>query len=421
MRPVLISTSDLNGGAARAAYRLFEGLRSDGIDAQMLVQEKLSDDAHIHGLEGRIGKGLSRIRPMLDQLPLYLYFRDPKISFSSAWAPDGILQPVRRLQPDLVHLNWWNKGFMRIGTSRQLSSPIVWTLHDMWPFTGGCHYDHGCGRYVGQCGACPQLKSQRENDLSRWIWWRKQHAWRKWRFTLVCPSRWIAQCAQRSALFSGRRIEVIPYALDMTRFHPMERAQARQLMGLSPNKKLALYSGIRVMDNPTKGLALLRKSLDHLAQMGWQDRLELVVLGSSSPAQPVDWPIPVHYLGRLQDEIALALAYAAVDVNLTPSLMDNLPNTVMESLACGTPVVAFRTGGLPEMITHQWNGYLAEPGDAQDFASGIDWILSDAQRASSLSAQARQYAVQNYDQHIVAHSYLTLYQELLDAKARIHA
>jgi glycosyltransferase involved in cell wall biosynthesis len=132
------------------------------------------------------------------------------------------------------------------------------------------------------------------------------------------------------------------------------------------------------------------------------------------------WPVPVHYLGQLQDEVALALVYAAVDVSLVPSLMDNLPNTVMESLACGTPVVAFRVGGLPEMITHQENGYLAEPGDAGDLAKGIDWSLSDSQRWRSLTEHARQYAVQNYDQHIIAHTYFALYQELLDAKSRSH-
>jgi glycosyltransferase involved in cell wall biosynthesis len=386
----------------------------------MLVQEKIGDDPYIYGPERKVEKGLSRLRPMLDQFPLYFYFKKINLAFSSAWVPDSILRSLENLQPDLIHLQWWNKGFMRISTVGHLTPPIIWTLHDMWPFTGGCHYDHGCGRYVGQCGACPQLKSQRENDLSRWVWQRKRRAWRNRSFTIVCPSRWIAQCAQRCTLFSGHRIEVIPNGLDTTRFRPVERVQARQWLGFSPAKKLVLFSGIRVMDNPTKGSALLRQSLDYLVQMGWQDQLELIVLGSSSPAQPVDWPIPVHYVGRLQDEVALALVYAAVDVNLAPSVMDNLPNTVMESLACGTPVAAFRVGGLPDMITHQENGYLAEPGDPEDLANGIDWILDDSKRYQSLAENARQHALQNYDQRIIAHTYSTLYQELLEAQARTH-
>jgi len=413
MKVIIVSTSDMNGGAARAAYRIFRGLRQQGVEAQMLVQERLSDETHVQGPEGKLGKGLAALRPTLDQLPLWLSGESQRpVSF--AWISDGVSRALDAMQPDIIHLNSWNKGFMRIGALRRLKAPIVWTMHDMWPFTGGCHYDHGCGRYIHACGRCPQLESLSELDLSRWTWKRKRSVYRKKSLVLVSPSRWLAQCAEQSSLFHGHPIHVIPNGLDTQRFKPVDRGQARNWLGLPQDKKLVLFSGMNAVKNPLKGFHFLTQSLDYLVEMGWRDRLELVVLGSSQPTQPLDIPIPIHFFGRIQDEISLALINGAVDVLVIPSFMDNFPNTILEALSCGTPVAGFRVGGIPEMVDHQSNGFLADPKDPGGLAYGIDWILSNDLRWNSLTIQARRSVLENYDQKSVAEKYLALYSEVLN-------
>jgi glycosyltransferase involved in cell wall biosynthesis len=413
MKVLQLSTSDLGGGAARAAYRLHKQLRLLGVDSNMYVQEKLGDDQYIFGPNGKVEKGLSSIRPTLDLLPLYMLGKSDK-TISSAWFPNRIYKRLSSVNADLIHLHWINRGFIQVSIMHHLSIPILWTFHDMWPFTGGCHYDLDCGRYMDQCGICPQIGSSRKSDISRWIWLRKTNAWQSKNICIVCPSKWMAECSAQSSLFAESRIEVIANGLDLARFRPIDRESARELIGLPQKKKLVLFSAIKGINNPHKGFKYIEPILYQLSTMMWKDKLELVVMGSSKPIDPQVESLPSHYLGHLNDEILLSIIYGAVDLLLVPSIQDNLPSTIMEAIACGTPCVAFNVGGISDVIDHQINGYLAEKFDVHDFAHGINWILENKERYSILSELARKKAIKDFDINKQATKYINFYNEVIN-------
>jgi glycosyltransferase involved in cell wall biosynthesis len=408
MKILHISTSDIEGGAARSAYRLHNSLQTVGVHSSMLVRAKNSSDNQVYA-----EKSLrTKLGPMTERYVLRGYPNREQTSFSAPWLPDVLARAVQRLSPSIVNLHWVGTGFVKIETLKQFQQPLVWTFHDMWAFTGGCHYDQDCGRYKTSCGQCPQLNSGKEADLSRRIWQRKVRAWEKINLTIVTPSRWMMECAAASSLLQSRRIEVIPYGLDTERYKPQNRTFVRSLLGLPPDKQLILFSSMSTKDR-RKGFHLLQSTLKILEQSGLQDQIELVVLGASQASDAQTWGIKTHYMGRQGDDISLALIYAAVDVFVAPSLQDNLPNTVLEAIACGTPCVAFKIGGMPDMIEHGYNGYLAKPYEVADLAKGIEWVL-DSERHLQLCDQARQKVEQCFTLERQGQQYHTLYTELLE-------
>jgi len=210
MNVLLLNTSDITGGAARAAYRLHQGLQSIGINSQMLVQDKSSNDKTVAAPKTNLSESIAKTRITFDALPLKLYPQRRDAIFSPQWLPDTVIHRVTQLNPDVINLHWINSGYLQIETVAKLKRPIVWTLHDMWAFTGGCHYSQDCDRYTASCGTCPQLHSSKDWDLSRWVWQRKAKAWINLNSTVVAPSSWLAKCASSSSLFKDLRVEVIP-------------------------------------------------------------------------------------------------------------------------------------------------------------------------------------------------------------------
>ena len=412
IEPLLISSSDIDGGAARAAYRLHRGLKNIGVDSQMLVQNKQSDDYTVIGPVSKIDKGIGKLKPTLDGLPIQLYAHRDRSTYSVQWLPDNLAAQVAQINPDVIHLHWINGGYLKIETIARFKKPIIWTLHDMWAFTGGCHITKDCMNYTNSCGACPQLHSNKEKDLSRWVWQRKAKAWQNLNLTIVTPSHWLAKCAASSSLLKNVRIEVIPNGLDTQQYKPIEKSVARSILSLPEDKQLILFGAMSATSDPNKGFNFLQSALQNLSQSGWGEQVELVVFGSSQPKNPTELGLKSHYLGRLNDDISLSLVYAAADVFIAPSVQDNLPNTVMESLACSTPCVAFNIGGMPDMIDHQQNGYLAKPFDVEDLARGIAWVLEDEERLQKLGVNGREKVEQNYTLEIQANSYMSLYNEL---------
>lgn len=416
MRVLHLSHADQLGGAAIAAQRLHQGLRRLAVDSQMLVQTRVGSAATVHGPASKLGRAIAKLRPTLDQLPLLAYRQRQGRIFSCGWGPSAIGQRVQALQPTVLNLHWVAGGFLPIPVLAQLPYPLVWTLHDMWAFTGGCHYNEHCDRYQQNCGQCPQLGSGRAGDLSRWNWRRKARVYPRLDLTVVCPSQWLASCARASALLQSVPVTVIPNGLDCEQFRPLERGLARQLLRLPAEQPLILFGAMSATRDPRKGFPHLQAALRRLQADGWGERAALLVFGASAPVPPVDLGLPVHYLGRLHDDIALALVYSAADVFVAPSVQDNLPNTVLEAIACGTPTVAFRVGGMPDLITHHGNGYLATPFESDDLARGIAWVLGDRERQQKLATQARQKAVQDFSLERQAQRYLDLYRDVCQEK-----
>ncbi|MFN6155320.1 glycosyltransferase family 4 protein [Anabaena sp. AL09] len=416
MKPLLLNTSDIIGGAARAAYRLHQGLKNIGVDSQMLVQNKQSDDYSVIAPVSKLSKGIGKLTPTLDSIPLQIYPQRDRSTYSVQWLLDNLAAQVAQINPDVINLHWINGGYLKIETIAKFNKPIVWTLHDMWAFTGGCHYNGDCMNYTNSCGTCPQLHSNKEKDLSRWIWQRKTKAWQNLNLTIVTPSHWLAKCAASSSLLKDVRIEVIPNGLDTKQYKPIEKSVARSILGLPEDKQLILFGAMSATSDPRKGFNFLQSALQNLSQSGWRERVELVVFGASQPKNPTELGFKSHYLGRLNDDISLSLVYAAADVFLAPSVQDNLPNTVMESLACGTPCVAFDIGGMPDMIEHQQNGYLAKAFDIEDLARGIAWVLEDKHRWVALSQRGREKVENDFTVKAQAEKYISLYQSLIPNK-----
>lgn len=413
MKILHISTHDISGGAARAAYRLHTGLQDIGLQSQMLVQEKYSDDKTVIAPKIRLFQGIAKAKLTIESLPLKLYRQKKSTPFFTQWLPDRVISKVSQINPDIINLHWISGGFMQIETFPKLKRPLVWTLHDMWGFTGGCHVTGECDRYKVSCGACPQLNSGNEWDLSRWVWQRKVKAWKNLNLTLVSPSSWLAQCARSSSLFQNLRIEVIPHGLDTQKYRPINQHFAREALNLPQDKKLILFGAIEATSDRNKGFHLLQPALQELSKSGWKDDLEVVIFGASQPENPPDLGFKTHYLGHLHDAISLATVYSAADVMLVPSLQESFGQTASESFACGTPVVAFNSTGLKDIVDHQQNGYLAKPYEVEDFAKGITWVLENEQRLQKLSFYARDKAEQEFTLELQARRYSALFQEIL--------
>ncbi|MEM9928116.1 MAG: glycosyltransferase family 4 protein [Cyanobacteria bacterium P01_D01_bin.50] len=414
MKILHLSTHDTSGGAARAAYRLHKGLQNIGLDSQMLVQEKSSSDRTVIGPEIRLFQGLAKTKLTFETLPLKFYRHRNKSTFFSQWLPDRVVPQVTQINPDIINLHWISAAFMQIESIAKFKQPLVWTLHDMWVFTGGCHVARDCQSYTQSCGNCPQLNSSNNWDLSRWVHKRKAKAWRNLNLTLIAPSAWIAECALSSSLFKKSRVEVIPHGLNTQKYRPLNQKCAREILNLPQDKKLILFGALEATSDRNKGFHLLQPALQQLSQSGWNDNTEVVIFGASQPENPPELGFRAHYLGHMYDDMSLAAVYSAADVMLVPSRQESFGQTASESLACGTPVVAFNATGLKDIVSHQECGYLAKPYDVDDFARGIIWVLENSQRHEKLSYQGRKKAEKEFTLELQAKRYSRLFGEVIN-------
>jgi len=416
MKVCLVNTHDNTGGAAIAAYRLHQALQQTGIDSRMLVQHKITSDDTVLGPDTGDEDRLARIRRNIDRRLVYLY---PRRNREATWSinafPHRIASKINALNPDIVHLHWIGFGFVPVSEIRKIKKPIVWTLHDMWAFTGGCHYAGDCTRYREQCGRCPQMRSHTNYDLSSFVWKRKAVSWKDTNLVAVCPSKWLAECAKQSTLFKNRPIQVIPNGLDTSQFRPYDKIAARSHFSLPQDKKLILFGAFNATTDKRKGFHLLKESLKIFSEEDDGNNTDLVLFGNSQENEIFHLKMKTHSLGRIPDA-SLPLLYSAADVFIAPSLEENLSNTVMESMACGTPVAAFNIGGMQDMIDHKHNGYLAEPFDCQDFAGGIIWILNDEDQRLLLSEASRKKVELEYESTHIARQYLDIYEKILNIK-----
>lgn len=413
MKILIVNTYDISGGAARAAYRLHKALQSIGIDSQMLVQIKNSDDSTVFGQQTKKQKVIYILRSKLDALPLRYYENKTLTDFSPAWFPfSDIVEKINASDADVVHLHWIAHALMPIKDLSRIKKPIVWSLHDMWAFTGGCHYDSDCGKYTNHCGNCPLLASNQSHDLSHRVFERKVKSFGKIHsLTIVGLSHWLSNCAENSTLLTERKIVSLPNPIDTHTFRPLNRDIARELLDLPLNKKLILFGADGATNNPRKGFAELSSAMHAIKS----SNIELVLFGSGRLLNPPVFGFPIHYLGHIPGDLSLCILNSAVDVMVVPSIQENLSNSIMESMACGTPVVAFDIGGNDDMIDHQQNGYLATPYDPASLAEGIDWILNYS-NPHDLSHNARQKVMETFEAKKVAQQYVELYKEVLGSK-----
>jgi len=414
MKALLVSTYEDIGGASLAAKRLLDGLKETGADAQMYVQVKTTDDPSVLTSESRIYRSTTMMRDYADSSPLVLYKNRQKTSWSVGWLPFNIAKRINRLNPDIVNLHWINGGFFPLSQVRKVQAPVVMTLHDMWTFTGGCHYTGDCEKYRNHCGACPQLQARHHRDLSNFLFERKKKILDPATIEFVAPSHWLAECARNSRLLREKTIHVIPNGVDLTVYKPIDHPWAKEILNLPTGKKYILFGAVGASSLPRKGFQYLQSALKNLPQ-SLKSNCELLTFGDTVAPEINAAGIPHRNLGKISGEIALSLVYSASDVYISPAIQEAFGLTVLESMACGTPVVAFNTGGAQDIIEHKSTGYLADLCDADSLATGIAWCLSNNEKGV-LSQKCRSRAVAMFDINRVAREYSALYSHIIEHK-----
>ncbi|TYB32239.1 MAG: glycosyltransferase [Candidatus Mcinerneyibacterium aminivorans] len=419
MKIVHVNTSDINGGAARAAFRFNEALNKSQVNSQMLVQKKSGDHFNVKTVtDNKIKRVLAKFRSAFNSLFIKLYKKKKSIVFSTAKLGVDIFKHESLEKADIINLHWINGGFLSLNNIRKLQKldkPIVWTLHDMWPFTGGCHYSNGCNKYEKRCGKCPLLNSNRNRDLTRKILKKKRKIYKELDLTIITCSEWLGECAKNSYVFKDLRVKVIPNTLDTNVFKPIGKKIARNILNLPQDKKLVLFGAINATSNPRKGFNCLKKSLIKFSDNGSKlnKKIELLVFGASSSDDIEKLPFKTRFIGRLYDNYTLALCYSAADIFVGPSLEEAFGQTYSEAMSCGTPCIAFNHSGPKDIIDHKKNGYLANYKSADDLAKGIIWCLNDKKRLNNLGNNARRKVLNNYSFDVISKQYLKLYRELL--------
>jgi len=409
MKILIVNTSDIQGGAARATYRLHKALLVQGVDSQMLVQSKSSDDWTVVSEEKKIRKYFDKLRPVIDSLPTRFYKNRTKTLFSPSWFGfNNIVDKINKINPDVVHLHWICGGMIKIEDLVRIKAPIVWSLHDNWAFTGGCHIKWECEKYKERCEACPRLGSKKKNDLSSRIYKRKKKIFDKMdNLTIIGLSKWVMNASKESSLLENKKHINLPNPIDTDIFKPFDKEKSRELWNLLKDKKLVLFGAMSATSDTNKGFKELSEALSKLDR----EDIEFVVFGNSEPKNPPKFGFKTHYLGSLADDVSLVTLYSAVDVMIVPSLQENLSNAIMESLSCGTPVVGFDVGGNGDMIEHKKTGYLAKPFDTSDLKDGIEWILNN-EKYDELCQNARERVLKEFDSKVVAKKYIELYENL---------
>ena len=420
MRILIVNTSESTGGAAVAANRLMEALKNNGVKAKMLVANKTSDQITVVGLSHR---WLQRWRFIWERFSVYcrLHFSRRNlfaIDIANTGADITSLPEFR--EADLIHLSWINQGMLSLGDIRKIvksGKPVVWTMHDLWPATAICHYARQCAMFKTGCHNCRLLPGGGSaNDIASKVWSKKKALYHNSNIHFVTCSRWLETQARQSGLLVGQRVSSIPNPIDSRVFAPSGRREARLRMCLPEHGRVILFVAQRV-DDDRKGVAYFVEAVNSLAASSpdFASTTSVAVIGKNSEQVAAGINIPTFALGTVSGSHAMALAYNSADVFVLPSLEDNLPNTIMEAMACGVPCVGFRVGGIPEMIDHRRNGYIANFKDTADLAKGISWVLDEADRAA-LSAEARGKVLHCYSQQSVASQYIEVYNEMIAQK-----
>ncbi|AYL97510.1 glycosyltransferase family 4 protein [Mucilaginibacter celer] len=420
LKVVHLNTYDGNGGAGRACMRLNRALISQNIDSKIIVHYKFGNNAEIKTFNrGIIQKSYTAATIIFERiLAKRLLKPDSRTPFSFTWFGRSVIKHPDVKAADIIHLHWINHGFLdpkHIAEIKKLGKPVVWTFHDSNAFTGGCHVRYTCTNYQQECGNCPLLINPGDDDISHRIWQQKNKAYQQLDFEVVAPSTWMQGSVQASSLMKGKAISQIPNTLETDIFKPIDKTKAKKQAGLPTNKFIFLSGFMPSRKDLHKGTQYLLESMELLKQrLGVDaDKIELVVFGNRGTETVPDFPFKTSFLGTINNDEKLALHYAAADAFLIPSLEDNLPYTVMESLSCGTPVIAFTTGGIPNMVQHEHNGYLAAYRSSESFADGMEWIIKHPEK-EKLNQQARQTIMERFSEEVIAKQHIEVYNRLLN-------
>jgi glycosyltransferase involved in cell wall biosynthesis len=414
MKILIVNTTERIGGAAVAANRLMHALNKAGHEAKMLVRDKQTDDKNVISINTSWSKKkINFIRFAWERWVIFThnhFNRKSLFEVSIANTGTDISKHPLVKEADAIHLHWINQGFLSLKNVQQLilsGKPIVWTMHDMWCFTGVCHYAGVCRKYETECKNCHLVKKNIADKVKQ-VFVKKGNMLSSPYINFVGCSQWIADKAKSSTLLRNAIVVSVPNPIDKDFFKPYDKVSSREKFNLPINKKLILFAAAKLYDT-RKGISYFIEACKYLAAQTMNVPIEIVFLGGKTDENlQCIIPLKINVLGYLKTPVDISMVYAACDVFVTPSLEDNLPNTIMEAMSCGTPCVGFNAGGIPEMIDHKVNGYVAEYKSAKDLAIGINWCLMP-DNEDTLSQQALTKAKNCYSENVVAKQYIDLY------------
>jgi glycosyltransferase involved in cell wall biosynthesis len=429
MKIVQINTFDIQGGAARAAYRVHKGLRERGEECCMVVRYKKSTDSTVIDIN-TISDDKTRDEAILLETVQERYINAHRTDISNTMFslpyPGWDISRLSYIQEaDIINLHWvaYYQSPVTLQKLFSLGKPVVWTLHDQWAFTGGCHYSAGCKKYTLDCSICPQLADD-TFDLAAAILKDKIELFQNANPTVVTPSRWLAYCARESKLFGHVRIEVIPNSLETDVFSPMPKPKAKETLNIASDTVTLLFCA-EVGDERRKGFRELVAAMTHCkADLRFQKlaaggRVKIICFGQ--PGEEMGTlGVPIVSLGYLNSDDQIRTAYSAADIFVLPSLEDNLPNTMLEALACGTPIIAFDVGGISDVVINNVTGQLVPSGDIKRMGDAILSLVFDEKRREEMGCKGRDIIVKDYSLTVQAENYVGLYEDLLRARSESH-
>jgi glycosyltransferase involved in cell wall biosynthesis len=423
MKILLISKDARIGGAAVAARRLLEALKDRQVDANLLVQERGEPGSSVFDTTATtVKRWANKSRFILERITYLPHERDRSVRFMFSPANTGEDLSGNRLlkEADIIHLQWINGGFLSIRSLEKLFSlgkPVVWTFHDIWAVTGGCHLAMDCTEYMQNCGNCPYLRNPHKGDLSSRIWKRKSKLFRNLQFTIVTPSQWLKECVASSSLLGHCEIRAIHNPVNPDLFRPVERETACRNLGLDPGKKYILFGSANVR-NMIKGFGYFVEAIRILhGEMHGDPTVEILLLGRTKGDEAGLFPFRTRSISFTDSSRKVVEIFSAAHLYAISSLQENFPNTIVESMLCGTPAVGFRTGGIPEMISHMEDGYLAEHRSAPDLAEGMKWLLNHSDY-TLLSERTREAALNRFSYEKAVKEYMKVYRGLIKPDAR---
>lgn len=420
MRILIVNTSELNGGAAVASNRLVAALNNNGEKAKMLVRDKSSENISVVKIPGKVS---AKWHFLWERLRVFmaLHFRKEHLwEIDIANAGTDITSLPEFKEADIIHLAWINQGMLSLGNIDKIvksGKPIVWTMHDLWPATAICHYARGCTSFKTGCNNCKLLPGGgSDKDLAFKVWNKKKSVYKNSNIHFVTCSRWLENQTKSSGLLENMSVTSIPNPIDTNIFSPQDKTEAKKALGLPADKKVILFVAQKVTDE-RKGAHCLIEALQKLKNENPEvaENCVVALLGGHAEELVEQISIPTYPLGYFSGDKNIAAVYNAADVFVLPSMEDNLPNTLMEALACGVPCVGFYVGGIPEMIDHNKNGYVAKAGDTSDLKEGIKWILSDADSKELRSACITK-VTRCYSQQSVSLKYVEVYSSVMAQK-----
>lgn len=410
---LIVSTSDVSGGASVAAVRLAEALNNNGVEARMLVRERLTDKPFVTQMAGRWQQKWNFLWERLRIFFSNLFSRKNLFTVSIANTGQDVTTTQAFRDADIIHLHWINQGMLSLDNIQSIlksGKPVVWTMHDMWQLTAICHYAHECRRFTESCGRCPFLRFPHEGDLSGKVFKKKESVLRGAPIQFVAVSKWLQGEAQASTLLKGRDIRVVPNVLSLERFRLFPRDDSRRRLGIKA--RYVVMFGAGRIDNPIKGFGYLCNALRHIIdtqKMAKDDLCLLLFGGIKDRAVLQQIPVPYIYNGYVEGDDTLSMMYSAANCVVSSSLYETFGQTLIEALACGCLPVTFDNSGQTDIVRHKENGYLARWKDSESLAEGIVWAATgnDIDRE-----RLRSEVLDTYSERVVAGQYIDIYEKV---------